>query len=43
VQENESGYMAILLDKEFYVTGDVIKGSVIIDLFNPSTCKDIFI
>ena len=43
VQENESGYMANLLDQEFYVTGDVIKGSVIIDLFNPSTCKDIFI
>jgi len=43
VQENGSGYVSILLDKEFYVAGDVIKGTVIIDLFNPSTCKDIFI
>ena len=43
VQENESGYVSILLDKEVYVAGDVIVGSVIIDLFNPSSCKDIFI
>lgn len=35
--------MTILVDKEMYMPGDVIKGSVFMDLFQPSSCKDIFI
>jgi len=32
-----------MLDKEVYTAGEVIRGSVFIDLFNPSVSKDIFI
>ena len=39
----DDGYIVILLDKEEYASGDLIRGIVIIDLFKPSLQKDIFI
>lgn len=33
VQQNESGYISILLDREWYVAGDLVKGTVYVDLF----------
>ena len=35
--------MAIMLDKDMYTAGDLVKGTVYIDLFQPSVAKDIFI
>jgi hypothetical protein len=39
----DDGYIVILLDKEEYASGDLMRGIVIMDLFKPSLQKDIFI
>jgi len=39
----DDGYIVILLDKEEYASGDLMRGIVIMDLFKPSLQKDILI
>lgn len=43
VEQNGSGYVSIMLDKKSYAAGDVVKGTVYIDLFKPAQARDIFI
>ena len=43
VEQNGSGYVSIMLDKKSYAAGDVVKGTVYIDLFQPTQARDIFI
>lgn len=43
IQPNDSGYIAILTNKECYTNGELVTGVVYIDLFQPSVQKDIFI
>ena len=43
VEQNGSGYVSILLDKKSYAAGEVVKGTVYIDLFEPAQARDIFI
>ena len=40
---NNSGYIIILTDKETYRTGELVKGTVFCDLFQPTKQQDIFI
>ena len=35
--------MVILTDKDCYQTGEIVKGTVLIDLFQPTKQQDIFI
>ena len=39
----DDGYIVIILDKDEFASGDLIRGIVVIDLFKPSLQKDIFI
>ena len=43
LQPNNSGYIVILTDKPCYQTGELVKGTVMIDLFKPTKQQDIFI
>ena len=43
MQINNSGYIVIVTDKECYTNGELMTGTVYIDLFQPSHQKDIFI
>jgi hypothetical protein len=43
IQENNSGFIVILLDKETYTTGELMRGTVLLDLFYDAYQKDIFI
>ena len=43
LQTNNSGYIVILTDKECYETGDLVRGTVLCDLFKPTKQQDIFI
>ena len=43
LQPNNSGYIVILTDKESYQTGELVRGTVLLDLFQPSKQQDIFI
>ena len=43
MQPNNSGYIVIKTDKECYTNGEMVTGTVYIDLFQPSSQKDIFI
>ena len=43
LQPNNSGYIVILTDKESYHTGELVRGTVLCDLFAPTKQQDIFI
>ena len=36
LQPNNSGYIVILTDKQCYQTGELVRGTVMIDLFKPT-------
>ena len=43
LQPNNSGYIVILTDKDSYQTGDLVRGTVVCDLFQATKQQDIFI
>ena len=43
MQINNSGYIVIVTDKDCYTNGELVTGTVYMDLFQPSHQKDIFI
>ena len=36
LQPNNSGFIVILTDKESYQTGEIVRGTVMLDLFKPT-------
>ena len=38
---NECGYIFLLTDKQMYAAGDMIKGTVFIDMFKPCSSREL--